>query len=98
MINGIGYVWIMSIHLFIAYIGPIISYIDYKYKFRDILKIFLVTYIIYEILVINIDSMSNNAITYLLKELIIYGIGYSFVYYIGFKLRQTNKKIYYIFH
>ncbi len=92
MINGIGYVWIMSIYLFIALIGPIINYINQKYEFRNILIAYLIVYIVYEILVISIERMSNNAITYLLKELIIYGIGYSFVYYIGFTLREINNK------
>ena len=92
-LQGIGYLWIMWVYIFIAITGPLIFYIQSKIKFNYSIIMIFIAYVIYEFAV-HYFTFENSIFSYLLNQIIYCGIGYSFVYYltlIFFNANRINK-------
>lgn len=99
LINGIGYVWIIRIYIYVAIITPIYSYIYNNLKIFSIIIIILIEYLIYAFL-IKFSFIVNERIRLFLTISILDFVGYSFVVWIAiltYKLSIRNRFLVSIF-
>lgn len=99
LINGIGYVWIIRIYIYVAIITPIYSYIYNNLKIFRIIIIILIEYLIYAFL-IKFSFIVNERIRLFLTISILDFVGYSFVVWIAiltYKLSIRNRFLVSIF-
>lgn len=93
MINGIGYVWIMLVYIWIAIFLPILIYILEKNKKLYNYILLITMYCFYEF--IRYELVNNNSIiSYYIKNTIPYCIIYPLIAMIGYYIDVlSNKKI-----
>ena len=99
LINGIGYVWIIRIYIYVAIITPMYSYIYNNLKIFSIIIIILIEYLIYAFL-IKFSFIVNERIRLFLTISILDFVGYSFVVWIAiltYKLSIRNRFLVSIF-
>ena len=95
MINGIGYVWIMSVFFLIALISPLLLKLNLKVKSNNyyFIVLFLI-YIVYVFLQLMNESL-NGPIRVLFEHFVLYGIGYGLIAAFGMRLKfLSSKEIY----
>ncbi|MGU8210897.1 acyltransferase family protein [Clostridium perfringens] len=91
LINGIGYIWIIRIYIYIAIISPIYFYIYKNLKKINVIIIILIEYLIYIFLVrfsFIVDERINLIITISLLDF----LGYSFIVWIAIFTYKINIK------
>lgn len=90
--DGIGYVWIFRVFLLIMLLTPILAKLEAQGKFISSLYV-LISLGIVEALVYMLSSFSLNGILcFIVKDILVYAIGYSILFVIGMNLRHAKQK------
>ncbi len=91
LLGGVGYVWIMSVYCFVAVGAPLFHKAFNKYSVRKTLAVTAVFWGVYELLrFIVLNDTGNGVVHYLLKNVLLYAIGYSLLSIVGYFI-YTNK-------
>jgi hypothetical protein len=91
-INSIGFIWIMRVFFIIALVCPVILIFSNRIKNNLIYFLYLsVYYFIYALLIL-FSGKIHGLISLFYINIIIYGVGYSFIAAIGIRLPIMNKK------
>lgn len=91
LIDGIGYVWVIRIYIYVAMVTPIIYKIYNKLKKWQIIPLFGFTYGIYIFLIDRLSAINGISKT-LITATIIDFIAYSFVVFISIIIFNLEKK------
>lgn len=92
LINGIGYVWIMLIYIIMAFIGPFTVKINNMYNSKKVVISVIFIYILYELILTNIEINNLSILNYIYQQVFIYGLGYWFIFYIGINIKKNESK------
>jgi fucose 4-O-acetylase-like acetyltransferase len=88
LVDGIGYVWIIRIYIFIAIITPLINYFFKKSKI--LLFIVITTQILIYYFMINYSLYLSDKIQLILNVTVLDFIGYSFIVYIAIFINKVT--------
>ena len=92
LLDGIGYVWIIRVFLLIMLITPLLCNIERNKGSLCLFFIIILFLIITEAIVKCIPVIQNPHIEFLVKNYIVYAVGYSALFILGLRLRTLRKK------
>lgn len=88
---SIGYVWIIRVFIMMALIAPFVNEFINRLKPKIVALTIIVVYGAIEWLVW-VDYVSNEAIHFLINEIIVYILGYGIILAIGLSLRKLGRR------
>lgn len=88
---SIGYVWIIRVFIMMALIAPFVNVLINRLKPITVALTIIIVYGVIEWLVW-VDYISNEAIRFLINEIIVYILGYGIILAIGLSLRELNSR------
>lgn len=91
LIDGIGYVWVIRIYIYIAIVTPILYRLYSKINVYVWISGGVFTYFVYELLILFIGNY-NGELNQILTSLILDFIGYSLVVFVSISLYKASEK------
>lgn len=90
--DGIGFVWILKVYVFLALITPFVVNFSKKITFEYYYLIVFLAYLFYEGAIYLAIDLPDSFYTKALNEVVFVLIAYSILYCYGFKLSQISDK------